>query len=525
MANRIQMAPVLLLLALILATACVQTRSAEYPAEIEKVLERAGDNRGELQKTLTYFQQRGDSMGLASARYLIGNIEGHRYTIYALYDSSHSEISLDVLDYPDYQTLIKALDDIESRQGELDFEKKDSIMDIDIITSQYLIENITWALKAWHEKPWSRHLSFDDFCAYVLPYRGSGEPLQSWRQSCWQRYEGLKQKMQNPHDPIEAAQLINSDIQSWFRFDERFYCHPTDQGLSEMVTNQMGRCEDMTNLTMYAMRANGLAVTSDYTPAWANAGNNHAWNAILTPDGRAIPFMGAEANPGEYRLRHRVAKVYRKMYAQQPGNLAFLKNEDEDVPPWLRGRSYSDVTADYVDISDVTIACDSAAAGGRRFAYLAVFNSGEWRAIHWGQINDGQVTFTDMGTDIVYLPTIYFDKELVPFAAPFILGPDGRTTTLPADTMRTATIKLTATDPQSCAGDSGETAVSHLLAGTEYELFFFNDGWQSLGTMVTGEKPLKWRDVPDGGLYWLVAKDSRKEERIFTLENGRQVWW
>ena len=65
----------------------------------------------------------------------------------------------------------------------------------------------------------------------------------------------------------------------------------------------------------------------------------------------------------------------------------------------------------------------------------------------------------------------------------------------------------------------------HLPVGTEYELFFFNDGWQSLGTMIAGEKPLQWRDVPDGGLYWLVADKSRKEERIFTLENGRQVWW
>lgn len=37
----------------------------------------------------------------------------------------------------------------------------------------------------------------------------------------------------------------------------------------------------MTNLAIFAMRANGLAVTSDYTPFWADSSNNHAWNAIL----------------------------------------------------------------------------------------------------------------------------------------------------------------------------------------------------------------------------------------------------
>ena len=26
-------------------------------------------------------------------------------------------------------------------------------------------------------------------------------------------------------------------------------------------------------------------------------------------------------------------------------------------------------------------------------------------------------------------------------------------------------------------------------------------------------------------LYWLKAKDFDKEERIFTFENGKQIWW
>ena len=76
----------------------------------------------------------------------------------------------------------------------------------------------------------------------------------------------------------------------------------------------------MTNVTIYAMRANGLAVTSDYTPYWANSGNNHAWNAILTGEGKVVPFMGAEANPGEYRLANKLAKVYRKTWKHSKGS-------------------------------------------------------------------------------------------------------------------------------------------------------------------------------------------------------------
>lgn len=496
-----------------------------YAPEVERVLARAGENRPELEKALVYFEQRNDTLGLNAAQYLIGNLEGHRYTIYALYDTGQSEVDFDILDYPDYKTLIQAWDKIEAERGELDFKKKDTIKDIDVIAADYLIENITWALKAWREKLWCRDLSFEDFCAYVLPYRGSGEPLESWRQAFWQRYRGLQQEMKNPVDPIEAARLINSDIKSWFSFDSRFYRHPTDQGLKEMLMNRMGRCEDMTNLTIYAMRANGLAVTSDYTPHWANASNNHAWNAIVTPGGRAIPFMGAEANPGEYKLANRVAKVYRKMFAKQKDNLAFQKQEQEKVPPWLAGKSYIDVTADYTDVCAVTITFTEPVADSLHYAYLCVFNWGEWKAIHWGKIEGQRAVFTDMGKDVAYLPMFYTNEELVPAASPFILDKDSRTTELVGREGRETTVSLPATSRPSGKSTGEAPEKSLLTSEKEYELFYWKDGWESLGKAVASERPLEFGNVPVGFLYWLVAADSRQEERIFTIENGVQVWW
>jgi len=496
-----------------------------YPPEVEQALGKAGDNRQELEKVLSYFEQNNDSLGFNAACFLVSNIEGHRYTIYGLYDTSHAEVDFDILAYPDYETLLQSWDSIETERGELDFDKKESIMDIDVIAADYLIENITWALRAWREKPWARGLSFDDFCAYVLPYRGSGEPLESWRQVFWRRYEDLDQKMEKPEDPVEAARLINSDIKSWFSFDRRFYRHPTDQGLIEMLTNRMGRCEDMTNITIYAMRANGLAVTSDYTPHWANTNNNHAWNAIVTPDGKVVPFMGAEANPGQYKLANRAAKVYRKTFAQQKNNLAFQKKEEEKVPPWLGGKGYIDVTSDYIDVCDVTTNLSDPVPDSIRFAYLCVFNWGEWQAIHWGRVEDQKALFTDMGKDIMYLPMFYINEELAPAGAPFILEKDGRRRKLEGKGDRTMTVDLVATSRPSGRDTTQALRKSFLTPGQEYELSYWKDGWKSLGKAVATDQPLKFRDVPEGFLYWLVATDLRQEERIFTIENGVQVWW
>jgi len=496
-----------------------------YPPEVAEVLEAAADRRPELEKVLTHYASEGDSLKLQAAYYLIGNMEGHCYVTYILRDSTEAEIEFNVLNYPDFNTMKAACDSVEDQLGELDFKRGDKIKDLETISADFLIEQIDYAFRSWREKPWAMGLSFDQFCQYVLPYRGSNEPLEPWRKTFWEKYDGIEKSMTDPSDPIEAASLINDDIKSWFSFDPRFYYHPTDQGLSEMLENRLGRCEDMTNLTIYAMRANGLAVTSDYTPYWANSGNNHAWNAIVTPDGKATPFMGAECNPGKYRLANKMAKVYRKMYGKQKDNLTFQERKQDKVPRWLAGKSYLDVTADYIDVCDVTVEFEREIPDSVDIAYLCVFNSGEWKAIHWGRIEDSAVLFIDMGMDIAYLPALYLDEEIAPFGHPFILQSDSSMRELHPEGERTMSVQLTSTTRRKQEISTDGIAKTFLTPGQEYELFYWLDGWQSLGTSVASEKPLVFEEVPAGCLYWLVEKDSDREERIFTIEDDHQVWW
>jgi hypothetical protein len=273
------------------------------------------------------------------------------------------------------------------------------------------------------------------------------------------------------------------------------------------------------------MRANGLAVTSDYTPFWANSGNNHAWNAIVTPDGKVIPFMGAEANPGEYHLWNKLAKVYRKTYSTQMGNIAFQQKKQEKVPGWLAGKSYVDVTKDYVDVCHVTVALKKPVPDSVDIAYLCVFNSGEWQAIHWARIINDSAVFTDMGREIAYLPALYMDEKIVPFGAPFVLGNDCSIRELVADGSNAVSIQLISTTQRVQGISSDGIQRTFLTPGQEYELFYWSDGWQSLGKSVATEKPLIYDNIPSGHLYWLVAKDSDREERVFTIKDGEQIWW
>ncbi|MEW5995272.1 MAG: transglutaminase-like domain-containing protein, partial [Candidatus Zixiibacteriota bacterium] len=415
---------------------------------------------------------------MQAALFLIGNMDGHSYVTYRFVDTSDSEVELDATGYPDYKALLAAVDSIESVRGEIDYERLENFPDLEAITADFLITQIDLAFAAWRDKPWAQSLTFDRFCRYVLPYRGSNEPLEQWRPYFLDKYADIEEHLTDPADPVRAAALIDDDIRSWFKFDPRYYFHPTDQGISQMLQTGLGRCEDMTNITIYALRANGIAVTSDYTPYWANTGNNHAWNAIVTGDGRAIPFMGAEANPGEYALHNKAAKVYRKAFDRQPDNLIFQPRKQEAIPRWLAGKNYVDVTPDYVDVCDVAVGFSAAIPDSVDIAYLCVFNDGEFKPIHWGRIENKQAVFTDMGSGIVYLPAGYQNERVVPLGAPFILHADCSITELIPDHNRPTAVSLVSVPTRAQAASTETIRIVPLTGGQEYELFYWSDGWQ-----------------------------------------------
>jgi Transglutaminase-like superfamily len=511
---------------IVIMALCIScSQESNYPADVLSALKQAGENQVELEKVLAHYAETNDSLMYDAACFLIANMEGHCYATYALTDTSGSEYELDVMDYPDFENLLQVLDSMEQLHGSLNFGKKDLIYDLDSIKADFLISQIDYAFKVWLEKPWAKSISYEVFKNYVLPYRGSNEPLENWRESFIEKYKYIDQEMDNLADPIEAANIINNDIRSWFKFDRRYYLHPTDLGLSEMLDCKMGRCEDMTNITIYAMRANGLAVTSDYTPYWANTGSNHAWNSIVMPDGEVIPFMGAESNPREYELANKFAKVYRKSFGKNKDNLIFQVRKQEKVPGWLGGKSYIDVTADYTATVNLTIPFEKDVPDSIDIAYICVFNSGEWKAIDWARIENGSAFFTDLGPGVVYLPALYINEEIVPYGIPFIPHGDYARQEFRQKGDLTTSFRIKSTTKDMPIVSTTGMVEIHLTDGQTYELFYWNDGWQSVGKKTAEDKSLGFENIPARCLYWLVAEDSDKEERIFSIENSKQIWW
>lgn len=64
-----------------------------------------------------------------------------------------------------------------------------------------------------------------------------------------------------------------------------------------------------------------------------------------------------------------------------------------------------------------------------------------------------------------------------------------------------------------------------IAPGDEYELFYWDKGWVSLGKQTATEYRLVYADVPQNALLWLRDVSKGREERPFTYERGKQIWW
>jgi hypothetical protein len=481
-----------------------------------QALDAAGENRGELVQALSRYGK-AEPGKQAAMEFLIENMPGHGFVDLQFFDENKAEVPFDALDYTSLGEAEAAFDALEAEHGPINYGRKSFVPDLEVITADYLVRNVELAFDAWRSKPWAQGMDFDTFCQHILPYRGSNEPLDDWRAAVIEHFDGLEGEIENPRDASAAASKIEKQAHAWVGFWDLYYLHPTDQSYSEMLEAGKGRCEDITNMISYGLRANAVAVGSDYTPAWANRDNNHAWTTVLGPDGRGSTPQGNIAG-----------KIYRKTFAIQHDAWMHRAAPDESVPQWLARDHFIDVTEQYMDVAKAKVYLTATPPQGNKLAYLCVFNGGEWIAIAAGAIDGESVTFENMGPGIVYLPAFYDGEDLIPAAAPFTLELDRMKVLngagVPGETAVTQAV-ITTTKPEADDPDKRQ-AIPELFvkAGETYELFYWSDRWQSLGKRTADSDSIGFDNLPGHHLYWLVRDGSRKLERPFTLEPGLRYW-
>lgn len=409
--------------------------------QLEAALEFSGKNRPEMEKVLVHYEN--EPQKLQAARFLIKNMPGH-----SGYDSTIMKTLKPVYDQLEAISIKYGWERSAGWRGEtnnlgINFGKKRNLhsyateQDIKIIKADWLIRQIDLAFKAWQENVYTRNTSFDTFCRYILPYRVKNELLlDDSRMVFYSRHTGCF--TDSTTDFRDAADSLLYQYRSLKHNDFAALAVPLyDAASFEQI--KRGLCDAKVWYNSILLSSLGMAVTSDYIPAWGNRSGAHGWNALII-DGETYPFepfwdtdrwkyktiynnKGFDIRWGEFRL----PKVFRSTYDYCiEGPLKDKRVDRNDIPALFRNLHMEDVSSEYFEATDVTWQLQEKLPEDTYYCYLCVFGNAGLRPVQWGEIRKGgKVTFEGMGRDIIYFPAYCKSGDLIPVGDPFVLQQDG----------------------------------------------------------------------------------------------------
>ena len=460
-----------------------------YPADVELALKYAGDNRSELEKVLEYYRKNpDDSLKYRAACFLIANMLEH--ATFSVYKKNPSGQIYDgfINNKKEYDSL-----------SNLGYTTERVIQpDITHVDYSFLVEHIELAFKAW-SKPWSRNVSFFDFCRYILPYRSQFEPLSSLRSEFFRTYGHVLDTVPGLNCSLEACRIINKVLADSIRFHVDLIYLPVTRGIEDAKKSGIGQCDDLCNFGIHVMRSVGIPVVGDRT-LWARMNYGHTWCSVLCSDGEWHAFSAGEDQPGKLiknfaeTPRLALPKVYRTNFERQPNDCRdnMLKNP---TPPAIFTSIFArDVTSEYIHTPQITVDVDVP----EKYAFLCVFNLGSWQAVDYSPVKNGKATFR-VGNNIIYMPHIFRNDVLIPCGEPFLLE-DDRIRKLVPDFRRLSFAKLTR---KTIGGD---------------RLFYWDvlEGkWLEIIVSESNETELFFENIPENALFWHYTAEQMQRIGVF----------
>lgn len=428
---------------------CLLVAFSSCSSNTRAVLYMAGDNKGELKAVLRHY--RDDSEKKAAALYLIDNM------------ADKGEIRYDV-------------------SG-----KTEVIPDVSVITADYLISNIDLAFYAWKNYPWCSHLSFDEFCEEILPYRMRNEPLEEWRSFYFEKYHSIA-------DSLASLDMDMEQVILFFNNNFRKYYKPEMESIRgelsfmDLEEKGGGSCIQMVLNAVQEMRSFGFPLNIDVIPYHGKLNNSHAYNSFIDENGVCHGF-----NPYSPNLTGNgmTAPIINRICYKKP--------------------RYRRVTGQYYDVADIILPEPGLA--------LATFNNGSLKKLLDADISDDTTSsFLGMTKGLLYFP-VNQNMSNAGHVSPFILSESGK--------------------PEYITAHKEERTVEmnglHLywyrvkvdIPEGNYALKGWRNGWKTIAeTYTRGGETLDFGIVPEYGLYLLSGEgEFASKQRPFTFMNGEYEFY
>ncbi|MBO9203834.1 MULTISPECIES: transglutaminase domain-containing protein [Niastella] len=493
---------------------CAQLK---YPPAVESALREAGANRSQLETVLRHYKQPADLLKLKAACFLIEHMPVHRSCTYYWADSSGKKIQFNELDYPDITASLQAFERLKKNTPGI-HPVSYSYRDIDSMKATYLINNIDMAF-ATRQKAWAKNISFKDFCEYVLPYRASVEPLQTWRQHYMLKYAWISDSATG-RNTEQVVALVSGDAQNWFANTYGLGQQRREPlprlGALQLLHRKAGACEDIADLMVFALRSQGFLVTNDMVTCWATSFGTHFFNSILTDSSKMVRFDAATSSPRFKTFAREPAKVIRTTYSRQPNCVASIENIENIPDNFLRTLNYKDVTNEFWPVRNVKCALFHHPVKPK-IAYACVLNQIDWNPAWWGKVRGDSVVFTNMCQGAVFLP-VYCNKGKLIIAGYPVASGYQHVQELRPDTVHYRTIHI-----------KQQEKYLMFRPGKQYSLYYWDNTWRLVSKQTAPAAPtneLVFDRVPRNALLILIPEYSQKLERPFTItDSGERMWW
>lgn len=505
----------------VISLCILQACSFGADRDMEDVLTFAGDNRVELEKVLAHYKN--DSLKLEAARFLILNMPGHG--TYGGKNIGSFYAKLDSLlpfgrDVGKCKEAVNRLINESNVTMGLEWQE-----DVHTIKADFLINNIDRAFEVWQNEPFARHILFEDFCEYILPYRIKNEPLEYWRDSIIPYYNKIKHAGYcggSEYSTFWASVELNNMLRDeyWPVLDNDNW--KVTRKYSLMKKMPYGKCYDYAVQATFIMRAKGIPIVIDFTPQWPFRSLGHTWNVIKVNTGKNNIFGGIlEGNNGQSNKPDiKMAKVYRLTYAINKESVAY-KRKDEPIPAQLASPFFKDVSFEYFNGTDVVVPIKFNPSEKRQFVYLCIFNNHDWVPVTYAEQKRKKALFTEMGRDVMYLPAFYAGATtLTPANYPFLIDIRGNIHFYEPDMHNLHTLKLERKYPF----DDGQKSSSQRMVGGEIQASDHPDFKDAQTFYVVTENPMgkyvrsKINPERKAFRYWRYFSPDQSSGNIAELE-------
>lgn len=359
-----------------------------------------------------------DSLKLRAAHFLIDHMQWHAGISNFLTDRNGKRVERNFDAYKHGKNDTSFLHYFKT-EG-LRFEKGTPVPDRDVVTDDYLIENIDLAFEVW-QKPWAKHLTFDEFCEFLLPYRVLTEPVSNWRRHFYEKYKWIEDSVPNPNSTYDVCVFMQNVLKKEVAYSEMF--QSIQSGILdpfEMEKMRYAVCDPLATYSILVMRAIGIPLCYYNITFWGIYNSGHSMNLLLANDStRVYTFGVTDAPPDNGKSSHNaIARGGIATYAHQYNELLETRG-NEELPPYLLHPCFKGMESFFCTTDTLHIPAE-AQWEEHPFIFLCTFNNGMWQPFKAARIKEKKITFPNTTYDLLYALGAYQNGQTTLLSKPFI---------------------------------------------------------------------------------------------------------